>query len=237
MLLTLHMLLPLMLLLLSVIHVGAIITGLDEAGRKSAQNTVSGRDFNLCDPVSRQALIAWLQHLLDKMLCDDTVYSVDSDKLIDQDLKTANANTYTTNKQLLIGRLSKMITFVRNDVPKVVARNQTPFYGSGGNGSQASWFGFDDYVLMSAFLKCKCLCFNDYEDFDTNRPSRVPGQQLKWYKAIALGNGEYVGNYTLTIFPLGDIHGLLGDPRFCNLSGCLLIIICFCTFLKLFYHR
>lgn len=167
----------------------------------------------------------------------DTVYKIDkidSDKVIDQELETTNANIYTQYNQNLIDRISKMIIYVSNDVPKVVARNQTPFYGSGGNGSQASWFGFDDYVLMSAFLKCKCLCFNDYEDFDTNRPSRVPGQQLKWYKAIALGNGEYVGNYTLTIFPLGVIHGLLRDPRFCNLSGCLLIIICFCTFFKLF---
>ena len=214
-----YMLLTLMLLLLYVMHVGAIIAGLDESDTKSAQTTVRGRDFNLCDPVSRQALIAWLQHLLDKMLCDDTVYSVDSDKLIDQDLKTANANAYTTNKQLLIGRLSKMITFVRNDVPKVVARKQKPSYGSGDIGNEASWFTVNDVVLMSAFLKCKCLCFNHYAHFDTNRPSRVPGQQLKWYQAVALGNGEYVGDYTLKIFTLGDIHDLLRDPRFCNLSG------------------
>jgi hypothetical protein len=44
------------------------------------------------------------------MLCGDTVYKIDSDKVIDQELETTNANTYTQYKRNLIDRISKMIT-------------------------------------------------------------------------------------------------------------------------------
>jgi len=47
--------------------VGAIIPGSNENDRKKAENTVRGRDFNLCDPVSRQALLEWLKDLMQKI--------------------------------------------------------------------------------------------------------------------------------------------------------------------------
>ena len=49
----------------------------------------------------------------------DTVYKIDSDKEIDQELETTNANIYAQYNQTLIDRILKMLTYVSNDVPKV----------------------------------------------------------------------------------------------------------------------
>ena len=78
----------------------------------------------------------------------------------------------------------------------------------------------DDVVLMSIFLKSNCLVFNEYAAFNPKRPSRGPEQNLQWYKAVALGKGEdFQGDFNRIAFPISDVHVLLRDPRFCNLSG------------------
>ena len=67
--------------------------------------------------------------------------------------------------------------------------------------------------------------FNEHEAFDTQRPSRGPEQNLQWYQAVSFGNGEaFLGDFHRKCFPISDIHVLLRDPMFCNISGELLIV-------------
>ena len=58
--------------------VGAIIAGANENDRKAAESTVRGRDFNLPDLGSRQALSAWLGDLMQKLQGDNEVPSTTS---------------------------------------------------------------------------------------------------------------------------------------------------------------
>ena len=79
--------------------------------------------------------------------------------------------SYTEDKQNFTRKISKMISFERNDEPKIDSMRENPCYGSGGVGKQTSdWIDLDDVVLMSVFLKSKILCFNKYKPFDTSRP-------------------------------------------------------------------
>ena len=146
--------------LLNAIPLGAIIASTNEKDRKAAANTVRGRDFSLFNPVSRQALLDWLEDLMQKLQGDRRVPS-----------KITSLMTYTEDKQCFTRKISKMISFVRDDVPKIISMGEKPFYGSGGVAKQSSdWIDLDDVVLMSVFLKSKILCFNKYKPFDTSRP-------------------------------------------------------------------
>ena len=190
--------------------VGAIIAGANENDRKAAESTVRGRDFNLSDLGSRQTLSAWLGDLMQKLQGDNSVPST-----------TSLAISHTECQQSLIRKIAKMISFVHDDVPNIISKNKKPFYGTGeGIGKNSDWLDFDDILLISALLKSKILCFNEYNPFNTNRPSRGPDQNLQWYQAVALGNGESVlADFHWKSFALADINDLLDDPRFCNLSG------------------
>jgi hypothetical protein len=153
-------------------------------------------------------LIDWLEDLRQKLVSDNRAPFADREQLV-----------YAENKQSLIRKISKMITFVCDDIPTSISMGRKPFYGTGGGiGKESAWIDLDDVVLMSAILKSKCLCFNEYEPYDTNRPSRGPDKLLKWYQAVALGNGEDPLS-DFKCFTLRDINGLLHDPRFCSLSG------------------
>ena len=174
----------------------------------------------MSNPVSRQELLAWLEHLAQSLLSDQEVSRIDHDELT-QDLQALQLTSYAECKQGLTDKISKMMAYVRDDVPKLLSKKRPPFYGAGdGIGKNSSWIDLDDLVLMSVFLKTRCLCFNHYEPFDSKRPSRSSDPKLQWYQAVALGNGQAVlGNFSRKCFPREDIRGLLQDPKFCNLSG------------------
>ena len=188
--------------------IGAIIAGTNENDRKVAENTVRGRDFNLCDPVSRQALLEWLKDLMQKI----------EGEVLKQHRNPSRMSKFTESLQ---NKIAKMIPYVTDDVPKFISKNVKPFYGTGGGiGKESAWIDLDDVILMSAFLKSKCLCFNEYTTFDTNRPSRGPDQNLQWYQAVAIGNGEDAqGDHIFQRFTFVDIKVLLQDPRFCSLTS------------------
>ena len=204
---------------------------MNEDDNEAAKNTVRDRDFNLRDPRSRKALTAWLEDLLEKLLGDNRVPWTETE-MLDQDQKDARSKSNTWYKQSLIDKLPKMIAHM-HDVPNLIAQGKSLFYGTGGGvGKAAAWIDCDDVVLVRTFLKCNCLIFNEHEAFDTQRPSRGPEQNLQWYQAVALGNGEaFLGDFHRKCFPISDIHVLIRDPRFCNLSGiicCLILLHFFC---------
>ena len=107
--------------------VGAIIACANENDRKAAAKAVCDRDFNLSDPVSRKAFIAWLEDLTQKLQADNTVTA-----------ETARTLAYTDRKQSLIFKISKMTSFVRDDVADVISKNRKPFYSFGEGIGKAS---------------------------------------------------------------------------------------------------